>query len=173
MKIKIFTEDIRAKAFFDILNEKLKNMNIVCRSYGIDTSHLPGASPCNSKQTRAINAASTNYDKILIIVDADGPENLDRKKATVEKHIENSLRSIVNIVICDYELEEWICKSLNINYGNKPCKDLNQYCKSKGYKKGYRKSEICKFAKDIDIELLKNIRNYSFGKYLDFLQSNN
>ncbi len=173
MNLKIFTEDIRARAFFDILNGRLKNMNIVCRSYGIDTSHLPGASPCNSKQTRAINAASTNYDKILIIVDADGPENLDRKKATVENHIENNLECIVNIVICDYELEEWICKSLNINHSNKPCKDLDRYCRSRGNRNGYRKSEIYKFAKDIDIELLRNIRNYSFGKYLDFLLSNN
>ncbi len=173
MKLKIFAEDIRANIFFDDLNLRLKDMNIVDRSYGIDTSHLPGATPCNYKQTRVIKAASTNYDKILIIVDADGPENLENKKATVEKHIEKNLECIVNIVICDYELEEWICKSLNINHGNKPCKDLDHYCKSRGHKKGYRKSEIYKFAKDIDIELLRNIKNYSFGKYLDFLLSNN
>jgi len=173
MRFKIFTEDAKADSFYNALNSRLKDINIINRSFKIDADHLPGSSLCNSKQNKAIKAASTNYHKILIIVDADGTNNKEKKKEMVEKHIEEGLDCTIKIIILDYELEEWICKSLSINYSNKPYKDLDNYCRSRGNKRGYKKSEIYKFANKIDIESLKNISDYSFQEYIEFFTNIN
>lgn len=168
MDIKIFTEDTRGPKFFSDLHKILKSKNIIDNSTKIDVEPIPGSTPCNSKQTRVLNAAS-DYNRIIIIFDADGPENMNQRMEKMNSHISRDVNPIVNLVICEYEIEEWVCKSLNINYGIKPSEDLDNYCRAHNNRNGYKKSDLFRFASKIDIERLMQIENYSFRRYVELL----
>jgi len=85
------------------------------------------------KSERAIKAASIDFDKIVVVVDADGPANRDEVFKRVDVHIVKEIKSKVDVIILDYELEEWICYSFGIQLGaDKPFKALSVRCKKRG-----------------------------------------
>ncbi len=97
------------------------------------------------------------------MVDADGPANRVEVFKRVDVHIAKEIKSKVEVIILDYELEEWICYSFGIQFGaDKPSKALNERCKEKkGSKRGYKKRQLPKFVKNLDINALRrNCRSF-------------
>jgi uncharacterized protein YuzE len=104
------------------------------------------------------------------VVDADGPANREDVFKRVDVHIAKEIKSKVDVIILDYELEEWICYSFGIHFaGDKPSKALNERCKGKrGSKKGYKKWQLPKFVENLDINALRrNCR--SFEEFVSML----
>ena len=129
----MFTEDSQGVSFFKILIQKLKSINLIDNSLKIHIDTIPGNSPCYSKQTRIFSALS-NFDKIIIVFDSDGLENRQDKMQKMKNHIPDEFESKFRLILCDYEIEEWICKSLSLNFSNqKPSSRLNEYCLGKSY----------------------------------------
>jgi hypothetical protein len=143
------------------LVERLKKENIVDKSLYVETKKFPGI--CYTKSERAIKAASIDFDKIVVVVDADGPANREGVFKGVDVHIAKEIKSKVEVIILDYELEEWICYSFGIPFGeDKPSKVLNERCKEKrGAKSGYRKWQLPRFVENLDINALRrNCRSF-------------
>lgn len=165
---EIFSEDAHGPEFFKRLVEQLKKESIVDKSLYIDTKRLPGI--CYTKSERAIKAANIDFDKIVVVVDADGPANREEVFKRVDVHIAKEIKSKVEVIILDYELEEWICYSFGIHFaGDKPSKALNGRCKEKrGSKRGYKKWQLPKFVENLDINALRrNCR--SFEEFVSIL----
>ena len=133
----------------------LKEENIVAKKLYMGTARLPGK--CYPKSEKAIKAASIDFDKIIVVVDADGPENRDKVFKEVDVHIVEEIKSKVDVMILDYEIEEWICYSLGIHFGGgKPSSALNEWCKrNKGSKRGYKKWQLPRFVENLDINALR------------------
>jgi len=132
--IKLFTEDSQGIAFFRDLIQILKNKNEIRRDLKVSIDSIPGNSPCYSKQTRVFSSLS-NFEKVIIIFDSDGVEFRNVKLDNMKKHIPVEFESKFRLILCDFEIEEWICKSLGIPFKNqKPSECLNEYCRrtSKG-----------------------------------------
>ncbi len=155
-----FSEDAYGPEFFKSLIEKLKKESIVNESLYVATRRLPGI--CYTKSERAIKAASMDFDKIVIVADADGPANRDTVFKRMDVHIHEELKNKVDVIIMDYELEEWICYSLGIHFGgDKPSKALNDWCKiNRGTMSGYKKWQLPKFVEDLDFNVLRNCSSF-------------
>lgn len=168
--IKIFTEDSQGKAFFRELIKRLKDTNEINHHLKTSIDSIPGNSPCCSKQTRVFSTV-TYFEKIIIIFDSDGIENRNNKIEKMKIHIPQEFSDKFFLILCEEEIEEWICKSLNIDYNNqKPSKALNNYCRERSRGKSeYHKSNLKNYVNIIDIEVLKTIENYSFQLFLNEL----
>lgn len=165
---EIFSEDAHGPEFFKRLVERLKKENIVDESLYVKTKKFPGI--CYTKSERAIKAANIDFDKIVIVVDADGPSNREDVFKRVDVHIAKEIKSKVNVIILDYELEEWICYSFGIQLGaDKPFKALSDKCKEKrGSKGGYKKWQLPRFVENLDFNALR--RNcHSFEDFVSIL----
>ncbi|MHA1339246.1 MAG: hypothetical protein ACTSRZ_04305 [Promethearchaeota archaeon] len=89
----------------------------------------------------------------------------------MESHVPPTRRNDFIIIVCDYEIEEWICDCLEINYGEnerKPSRMLAEHCRRQNPKKGYYKSNLQNFAKKINFDELER-RNRSFREFLNAL----
>lgn len=165
---EIFSEDAYGPEFFMRLVKKLKEESGLDESLSVATKRLPGI--CYPKSERAIKAASMSFDRILIVVDAEGPANKNTIFEKVNSHIRREIKSKADIVILDYMIEEWICYSLRINFGSdKPSKVLNDWCKNRrGTKRGYKKWQLPNFVVDLDIGVL--MQKPSFRNFIDALR---
>jgi hypothetical protein len=88
------------------------------------------------------------------------------------KHWEYVLGIAVDVIILDYELEEWICYSFGMQLGaDKPFKALSDKCKEKrGSKGGYKKWQLPRFVENLDFNTLR--RNcHSFEDFASILLS--
>jgi len=145
---KIFSEDAHGREFFKRLVEKLKRQGVISSNISVNVNRLPGI--CYTKTKRVLKAAS-DFDRIIILVDADNPANKNTIFQKVSKHIPQDVANKTQVIVIDYEIEEWICQSLGINFGNqKPSEALDIWCRiTKGIKKGYKKSRIVQFVDDV------------------------
>jgi hypothetical protein len=75
----------------------------------------------------------------------------------------------VDVIVFEYEAEEWICKSLGIRYGSytKPSKALNDWLRSKE-RKEHHKRDLPKFVSRLDLSLL-NRNDKTFKNLIKFL----
>ena len=140
--------------------DRLKKESIVDENLYVDTDRLPEI--CYTKSERVIKAANRDFDKIIIVVDAEGPANRDRVFEGVDVHIPEEIKSKVDIVILDYMIEEWICYSSRIPFGgDKPSKALNDWCKNtRGTKRGYKKWQLPNFVNNLNIDKLMNYPSF-------------
>lgn len=159
--------------FFKNLLNRLKNEKVISSSVQFDVQAIIQGGPCNVKQSRFIKAALQKYSKIILIFDADGPENVINKTNQMKKHIPRNSESLISIVVLDHEIEEWICKSMKIKFTTKPHKELDHHCrKISNNRKGYFKSNLIEYIDKIDIQHLTKDSNYSFSKFINILNSN-
>ena len=149
MNIKIISEDDYGGAFLKNVIEQLKNKKIVGNITVKATK--PMRPLCNLKLDRILKAFDTSCDKIIIILDSDGPQNYESRYVNIERHVPHGLRTPVKIILVDYEIEEWICISKNFEWKHsKPSEELK-------VKDGYIKSSLPKYAAELDFDkLVKN-----------------
>ncbi len=160
MNIKIISEDDYGGAFLKNVILQLKNKKLV------GNISVKGSKPmrplCNFKLDRILRSFDGSCDKIIIMLDSDGPENLEKRRVNVMRHKPDDLETPVEIILTDYEIEEWICISKNLKWkDSKPSDELkNQY--------GYIKSSLPKYASELDFDKLqRNCR--SFKAFLNAL----
>ncbi len=160
MNIKIISEDDYGGAFLKNVIALLKAKKIVGNVTVKATK--PMRPLCNFQLDRILKAFDTSCNKIIIILDADGPQNFESRYANVKRHVPDDLKTPVKIILTDYEIEEWICISKNIKWKHsKPSEELKNY-------DGYIKSRLPKYADELDFNILgKNCR--SFKEFLDAL----
>jgi len=160
MNIKIISEDDYGGAFLKNVIVQLKNKKIVGNI--IVKAAKPMRPLCNFQLDRILKAFDASCDKIIIILDSDGPLNLDSRYANVKRHVPVDLRTPVKIILTDYEIEEWICISKDLKWKhNKPSEELK-------VKFGYIKSSLPKYAVELDFNALVK-KSKSFKAFLDAL----
>ncbi|MEO0134103.1 MAG: hypothetical protein ABIK72_05045 [candidate division WOR-3 bacterium] len=154
---KIICEDTYGKEFFKKLTEKLKKQNRISKSLSIDVTHL-NSTKCNSKLTRVIKANIDEYDKIIIITDADGQDKNEILEK-VKRHIPDEYENRIRVIILDYSIEDWIYVGLGDSFSKskKPLEILKE-------KYNYEKFHLPKYVEEINIEDLQN-----FPSFRDFL----
>jgi len=159
MNIKIISEDDYGAEFLKNVIAQLKTKKLV------GNVTVKGSKPmrplCNFKLDRILKSFDTSCDKIIIMLDSDGPEKTENRRANIERHVPDDLETPVEIILTDYEIEEWICISKNLNWKNsKPSEKLKMEF-------GYVKSSLPKFAADLDFDKLqKNCKSFK-----DFLKA--
>jgi len=129
----------------------LKTSKTVNGDFQLKVGNLPPK--CNHKLDRIL-LADASSDKIIIIADGDG----DSKGVSedLSGHAPRSIKAKVEIIVYESEIEEWICKSLRLNFqGIKPSERLKQHSRGKGSAKTpYHHRDLPSYAKEIDIPLL-------------------
>ncbi len=162
MKIQILCEDSYARDFFSKLINRLKEESKVSQNLTVKTDRIAGV--CNSKTKRQVAAASASSERIIIIVDADGRLMQDIEIEVLD-HVPEQIRGIVRMVILQYEIEEWLCVDMGIQFtdGCKPSDKLK-------YEIGYEKFKLPSFANKLDLSALKR-RSKSFTRFVKCLGS--
>jgi hypothetical protein len=159
VKFRIFVEDEHGPEFFEKLVELLKKEELVPRDIIVKQSKLPA--DCNPKIDRVIKASLIfGFDRAILFIDGDG--NPEEKQKRAESHVPPEYKDKVVVVIFEYEVEEWICKSLGIRYGShtKPSDALNNWLRNKEGRR-YQKRDLPKFVSKLDLSLLsKNDRTF-------------
>ncbi|MFZ3383929.1 MAG: hypothetical protein WA144_08390 [Candidatus Methanoperedens sp.] len=148
MNIKIISEDDYGGVFLKNVIVLLKNKNLIGNVTVKATK--PMRPLCNLKLDRILKAFDNSCDKIIIILDSDGPQNYESRYINIERHVPPGLRTPVKIILVDYEIEEWICISKNLKWKHsKPSEVLKN-------KDGYVKSRLPKYAAELDFDVLSN-----------------
>lgn len=152
-KIIVLCEDSYGVDFFKELINRLKEMNIVPEGLHVNAERFYG--PCNTKLTRQMKAMGLlkDYNFFVIVADADG-KPADDVRIKIECHIPNNLRNITHLVILKYEIEEWICISLDIKINDKPSTILR-------HKFSYEKYKLKDYISKLNFEKLKNCESFS------------
>jgi hypothetical protein len=162
MNIKIISEDDYGGAFLKSVIAQLKNKKMIGNI--VVKASKPMRPLCNFQLDRILKSFDTSCDKIIIILDSDDPQNYKSRYANVKRHVPDNLKTPVEIILTDYEIEEWICYSKDLKWKhNKPSNELK-------LKFGYIKSSLPKYAAELDFDILgKNCK--SFKDFLDALTS--
>ncbi len=166
-EIVIITEDAYGGEFFKrvlvILNRRglLKDVRLKKLS-GRRKNPIHAPYLCNPKLNRIIKAVEISKpDLILITYDGDGPSSYASRLIDVKKHIPKETKTPVRILLFEYEIEEWICKSLELSWSIKPSDELKR-------RFDYKKSQLPMYADKLDFGKLKgNCR--SFRRFLEIL----
>ncbi|MCZ7372765.1 MAG: hypothetical protein O8C60_03770 [Candidatus Methanoperedens sp.] len=125
MKIKLIVEDFYGGPFFIDVIQRLKEANLVNKNLIIPKpKHLPA--DCNQKLDEILEFIDNKVDRIIIVLDADGPRNFKDRYERANSHIPKGMKTPVKIVLAEYEIEEWICISKNLKWKqSKPSEELN------------------------------------------------
>ncbi len=160
MNIKIISEDDYGGAFLKNVILHLKNKKLV-GDISIKSSK-PMRPLCNFKLDRILKSFDGSCDKIIIMLDSDGPENLESRRINVLRHVPDDLETPVEIILAEYEIEEWVCISKNLKCKHsKPSDELK--------KEGYIKSSLPKYARELDFDKLQK-KCRSFKDFLNALR---
>ncbi|WP_148258632.1 hypothetical protein [Thermococcus sp. AM4] len=158
-EIVIITEDAYGGEFFKRLLNRLNREGFTnVRLKKITGRKNPIHAPilCNSKLNRIITAAElARPDLILVVYDGDGPSNYDSRKNDVQKHIpKKRIKTPVKILIFEYEIEEWICRSLGYSWSTKPSDELKR-------RERYAKHKLPDYVNKLDFDRLRrNCRSF-------------
>lgn len=153
----ILCEDTYGKPFLRDLTNRLKDHNLVSQALGVDTDKFYGA--CNVKLERQLKAKSRNrVRRFIILVDSDGKNKIFLAER-VQKHIPQHLQTITNIIVFDYEIEDWLCAGLGIRINRRSSEIMKEQY-------GYEKHDLVSYVPRLDIEGLKRCTSFR-----DFLTS--
>ncbi len=144
MNIKIISEDDYGGAFLKNVILQLKNKKLV------GNISVKGSKPmrplCNFKLDRILKSFDGSCDKIILVLDSDGTENLESRRENIMRHVPDELETPVEIILAEYEIEEWVCISKNLKCKHsKPSDEL----------KGYTKSSLPRYASELDFDKLQ------------------
>lgn len=96
------------------------------------------------------------------MLDSDEPQNREHRRSNIMRHVPKEMITPVEIILAEYEIEEWICISKNLKWGHsKPSEELkNQF--------RYKKSSLPRYASELDFDkLIKKSKSFiSFLKAL-------
>ena len=156
--IKIFSDDTYGCEFFKKLTNRLKNDKKINVGWSVNTDRLPGK--CYTKIERVIRASNLDFEKIVIIADADGPHNKSKVFQEINIHIPEGCKSKTKLIILDYELEEWICCCLGINFQkSKPSEALSDWCRRQRDNE-YKKWQLPNFVKELNTDILQTYPSF-------------
>ncbi len=168
LEVILIVEDTYGGEFFKRVLQELNETNLL--PYKVKLKKLSGRrnpihAPylCNPKLKKIITATDmANADRIILIYDGDGPSNYSQRFNQVKSHIPAKTNTPIKIVLFEYEVEEWICKSLDIKWDSKPSDALKR-------KVGYKKSQLPKYVSKLNFEDLSNSCK-SFQEFLNALR---
>ncbi len=162
MKIKLIVEDFYGVDFLKNVIERLKEANLVNKNLIIPKpKHLPA--DCNQKLDEILEFIDNKVDRLIIVLDADGPRNFKGRYDRAQSHIPIGMKPRVKIILAEYEIEEWICISKNLKWKqSKPSEELKRNF-------GYEKYKLPSYASKLDFDKLqKNCK--SFNAFLNALK---
>jgi hypothetical protein len=149
----VLCEDSYGTDFFKELINRLKSENMISDGLHVNTDRFYG--PCNTKLKGQMKAITfqRGYNFFIIVADAHGkPAN--EIKSDIECHIPEDLKEITHMVILNYEIEEWICVSLNIKINDKPSNILRR-------RFGYEKYKLKDYVPKLNFKRLKNYQSFN------------
>ena len=154
---EFLVEDCFGKEFFKRLFCKKLDENIF-------RGHLKSVKQIqmSPKISRIIKQHASGVDRIIIIMDSEGQPIKD-KEAKLLGYAGKEYRKIVSIVLVDYEIEEWICYSLDIKPGGKKPSNVLKY------EREYRKSQLPKYVDELDCKKLMGCG--SFKRFASLLSA--
>ncbi len=164
-EIVIITEDTYGGEFFKRLlnrlrSEGLADIGLKRLSGRRNPIHAPYL--CNPKLGKILHASELSRpDFILLVYDGDGPSNYKSRRRDVEKHIPSNIKTSVKILLFEYEIEEWIYRSLGYNWATKPSDELKR-------REGYVKHKLPDYVGKLDFKKLRN-NCKSFQEFLRIL----
>ncbi len=160
MNIKIISEDDYGGEFLKNVIAQLENKKLVGKI--IIKGSKPMLPLCNFKLDRILKSFDSTCDKIIIMLDSDEPQNREHRRSNIMRHVPKEMITPVEIILAEYEIEEWICISKNLKWGHsKPSEELkNQF--------RYKKSSLPRYASELDFDkLIKKSKSFiSFLKAL-------
>lgn len=151
MPIKVFCEDAYGREFFKRLVNWLKDEKKVPRALQMTVDRLAGL--CNTKSERQIRAAASISDRIIVVVDAHGRQ-AEKVEREVLEHVPNRLRKNVQTIVLDYEIEEWVCVSRHLRFGNKPSDTLKHQI-------DYEKYKLPSLVSELNFDILMNYKSFA------------
>jgi hypothetical protein len=156
-KIMVLCEDTYGTEFFKELINRLKNEKFISADMHVNAERFCG--PCNTKLERQMKpmAMQRGYNFFMIVADADG-KPVNEIKEKIKLHIPDNLKNKIHIVILEYEIEEWVCISLDMKIDNKPSKTLK-------HKFNYQKYKLKEYVPKLDFKKLKKCNSFN-----DFLK---
>jgi len=157
-EIVIITEDTYGGEFFKRLLNRLRNEGLAdIRLKKLSGRKNPIHAPylCNPKLGKIIRASELSRPEfILLVYDGDGPSTYAKRKRDVEKHIPRNIKTPVKVLLFEYEIEEWICRSLDHNWSTKPSDELKR-------RYGYAKHKLPDYVNKLDFrKLRKNCKSF-------------
>lgn len=158
MNIKIISEDDYGGEFLRNVIKQLNDKKLI-RKIKV-TGSKPMRPLCNMKLDRILKVFDNSCDRIIIILDSDAPQNREYRYANIKRHVPKGMKTPVEIILADYEIEEWICISKNLKWHSKPSDELKS-------KFGYSKSSLPRYASELDFDKLKKKCN----SYISFLNA--
>ena len=168
MKVAIFTEDKYAPPFLKELIHKLEKEGFINKIEFVRKYTPSLIEKCHNVGSK-VRAIVREVNRVIIVIDKENP-NYDEDKE-IWRHLKNlkskDKRKIV-VISTEPEIEEWICvskgmgfDSTGINKNKKPSRILKE-------KINYKKSDLPKFAEDIDVKKLLKCSE-SFKKFVQSL----
>lgn len=156
MRFVFLVEDCFGPNFFKKFFSKKAEENIFSGQFQGSYSY-----PLGAKMGRIIGANLGDADRVIVIADADG-QDPEEKKQRIHKYVGSRHANRVRIVMLDYEIEEWICYSQGLKFGDqKPSAVLK-------HKKGYQKRQLPTYAERLDCDKLQDCG--SFRRLLSALE---
>ncbi|NJF24488.1 hypothetical protein [Thermococcus sp. Bubb.Bath] len=167
-EIALIVEDAYGGEFFRRVLKRLNELGML--SHKVRLKRLRGRKNpvhapylCNPKPDKIIRAVSTSSpDAIIVAYDGDGPNNYHKRLNEVKSHIPKNIKTPVRVFLFEYEIEEWICKSLGITWSTKPSDELKR-------KMRYTKSLLPTYADKLNFDKLKH-NCKSFREFLRILE---
>lgn len=151
MNFKVLCEDRYGIGFLEKLVDRMKNDQII-PTVPVSVTKFYG--PCNPKTDRVLKtfAYMNNYDSFVFVADADGNPQMEvRNKVT--QHIPTELQHSTDVVLLDYEIEDWLLVNEGIPWTlvsriSKPSTILRERI-------GYEKHRLRQYAQRLDIPKLR------------------
>jgi hypothetical protein len=162
MNIKIISEDDYGGEFLKNVIVQLNDKKLV-RKITV-TGSKPMRPLCNTKLDRILKVFDDTCDMIIIILDSDEPQKREYRYANIKRHVPKDMKTPVEIILTDYEIEEWICISKSLKWHSKPSEELKIKFK-------YTKSSLPKYAGELDFDVLRKKKCKSFISFLNSLKS--
>ena len=163
LKVFLIPEDTYGASFLKALINRLKAEGLLPPGVNIVKDwKLPGR--CRPKLERMVKAAYDDYDRIIVVADAEGRDVRGVRKE-LEIHIPDFCRPKVRIIILDYCIEEWVCVGLGVRFEENPVRALKDYLrKQRGAKTDYHKYMLPDFVPELDLDRLS-----SYGSFREFI----
>jgi len=159
MKVAIYTEDTYGPDFLRRLINKMRKERYISKDLKVVKIAL--IKKCHN--VRKVLAVIREVDRVLILIDKENEYEYDEREHIWRhlKGLKGRDRSKVVVVATEPCIEEWICKSLGLNFdrtglnvSQKPDRVLRR-------RFGYEKCELPDYVDKLDIDgLLRNSKSF-------------
>ena len=167
MNVAIFIEDKYGPGFLRKVISRLRDESYIKNTIKFARETHSLIKRCHNVGSK-VKSVVRDVDKVIIVIDKENSREYDENRE-IWRHLEElskiDKKKIV-VIATDPCIEEWICISLNLNFDRdgydierKPDRVLKK-------EKGYRKSQLPKYADLLDFEKLLK-KSSSFKKFYE------